>query len=85
LTVIGIAYQLVLLSYVCCYIVYWKFTFGCSQRARIQFRLPDGSTINHIFDADDTLQAAWDFLVSVSEIEFLFPTIFQLCLTGALS
>ncbi|KAF6018647.1 UBXN4 [Bugula neritina] len=35
-----------------------------SQRARIQFRLPDGSTINHIFDADDTLQAAWDFLVS---------------------
>ncbi|CBY23072.1 unnamed protein product [Oikopleura dioica] len=40
-----------------------------ASKARLQFRLGDGSTFTHIFEADDPLQNARDLLISENKAE----------------
>lgn len=47
------------------------------EKARIQFRLPDGSTANHIFEANDSLQTVRQYVISNLNIRsFVLSTTF---------
>lgn len=48
------------------------FILSFSNEARIQFRLPDGSSTNHVFPADATLDEARRFVKDVGFFFFYF-------------
>ena len=48
------------------HIVTYDIDHNFSEQARIQVRLPDGSSINNTFSSSDNLQAVADFVTGVS-------------------